>query len=433
MSMVDDGDDIPSCKSCLAKIDPQSDQKLFYPPSSTDRFTNDVIRPSVLLEVRWPQDYLQFKLRFTENQVSLIDISSNIVLDYVQLDQKIISVDLLTEPSLYYHINYSDQSCQKLSVEPFGLVSESRTKAEYILNIDMLSENHGYYFGLYEIGEFEIINSIVHLLRNFQLHYVDRGWITQENYLLLSLRQKLPDETEQAKYEYFISTFSWERNKKLKKHWEYKTSTSLRTLVQLEEELFIFGFIDGTFEIFSTNQQKPTKSAKLFTGGFSFMCRRIDRIFCSSFKGEVACIALNGDIIWKNTVGESRILNIELIDSRLQLICGKIYFTLNTSNGEIITKQKFSFVLPEYFSSNFIRFKDWLIISGQAHLAHVHKTSEKFIISADDPTIRVLKPHSQGYISGDDEGKIKFWKYGKISLNLRSIIYNSNRKKRNGI
>ena len=243
--------------------------------------------------------------------------------------------------------------------------------------------------------------------------------------MLLSLRKKISDELEESKFEYFISLFGWERNKDLKKLWEYKTYTSLGTLVQLERNLFVFGYINGIFEFFSTEQQKSTKSAKLFATGFSFMCRRNDKIYCASYKGEIACITLNGDTIWKNTIGDSRILNIEITDSQLGLICGKLYFILNSLNGEIINKKKFPFVIPEYFSSNFVRFKDWLIISGQAYLAHVHKTSKKFLISADDPTIRVLRPHPNGYISGDDEGSIKFWKYGKINLSFRSIIFNA--------
>jgi hypothetical protein len=405
-----DNNDLTYCKNCHTQLKSRSKQNSKQIVSLDEQFRNYRLKPNGTLELKWIQHELDLKVRFTEKEILLIDIPSNELQELFLVDNKIESIDLLTYPSICYHVNYTNQSCQNLTIEEFGLMSEVRTNSEYILKIDMQSINRGFYFGLYEIGEFELIDSKIKLLRSQKLHYVDRGWIIQDNTLILSLRTTISTEIETSDYKYFITAFVWEKDKKLKKLWEIKTTSSLRGLIQLKDDMFIFGYMNGKFEIFSSKKRKSLKSTKLFDTGFSYMCLKNEKIYCSSYKGEVACLTMNGTVVWKKTFGDSRIYNIETKNDQLHFISGKRnYYILSASNGDVIKTKQFTFGSPQNFSSNFIFIKEWFIISGQAHLAHIHKSGKEIFIHANDPLIRVLQAHSKGYITGD-EGKLSFYK-----------------------
>ena len=140
-----------------------------------------------------------------------------------------------------------------------------------------------------------------------------------------------------------------------------------------------------------------------------------NKVYCSTFKGEIACITTKGEIIWKKKFTDSPIYNIEINNSQLHVITSKkTYFILNQETGEVEREKDLLNNPAREFTSNFIFYKDWIIISGDAHMMHIPPSEITYTIHSEDPLIRVVQYHPNGYLTGDDEGKIKFWSYEKV-------------------
>ena len=350
-------------------------------------------------------------IRFDKDTLVIEDMEEPEKVHTFTLDKAIASV---YELDYKYHITYKDTSCQVLDFKPFIFICKGQTKGEYILNIDMQDENRGYYFGLYEIGEFELINEKrINIIRSHALHYVDKGWVTKDKTLILSLRYHLNREEETQ--DYSIVEYTWEKNALPVKIWEITPTYSLNALVELDKNFIVFGYLNGSIGLFSKEKRKVLKTANIFNSGFLHMRLNGQKIYCSSFKGEIACITTKGEKIWKKKLTDSPIYNIEIKDDHLHVITiRRTYFILKQETGEEVRKKDLLDNPARSFSSNFIFYKNWIILSGDAHMVHIPESEKVYTIYSDDPLIRVVKYHPKGYLTGDDEGKIKFWGYEKV-------------------
>ena len=66
--------------------------------------------------------------------------------------------------------------------------SQVATNAGYILNLSMDSPTHGYYFGLYEIGEFSLINKRKLIIdHSFRVKNCYAGCVAPNNHMIEDL------------------------------------------------------------------------------------------------------------------------------------------------------------------------------------------------------------------------------------------------------
>lgn len=355
-------------------------------------------------------DYLAITFRFERNKVTILDQNTSRIIRTIPFYAEITTVHTLGRG---YHIIFSDNSCKIMAIRPFGFRCGAQTKGEYILRLQMESENTGYYFGLYELGKFELLdNEQLKITGSYSVHYLDNGWILKNKKIILSLRKQMTRTYDEKKYS--IGAYSWNSHSP-QKLWEIDPTYSLNALIELDNDQVLFGFLNGEIAIFLQEQMKIVKTVKVFSGTVSFMCSEGKSVYCSSSKGEVACITHDLATQWKISLDDSAINTIHFKDDKLVIFTAqKKLFIVDPDTGVILQEKNLSIKSPRTFSSNFIICKDWMIMSGDAHLVHIPPSGYIFTIYSEDPLIRVLKPHPFGYFTGDDEGKIKFWSYLQI-------------------
>ncbi|MHA2139825.1 MAG: hypothetical protein ACW98G_18225, partial [Candidatus Hodarchaeales archaeon] len=88
------------------------------------------------------------------------------------------------------------------------------------------------------------------------------------------------------------------------------------------------------------------------------------------------------------------------------------YFLLNPKTGSILQSDLWG----KRIFSDLIIGRDWLLAAGAGgvHGRWLHGTSATFFARMMDPLPRKIISHPQGFLTGDDVGKIRFWKYGKM-------------------
>lgn len=318
-----------------------------------------------------------------------------------------------------YVIRYNDKTYQFLTLVRHKVLSEYQTKSEYILNIDFRGEDFGFYFGLYEVGKFKIINgSKLEISDTYKIHFVDKGWAINKDTVILSFRNHMNRDTDSKTYS--IKIYRWLDNAKPEKILELEPTYSLNALTQISDEIVAFGYLNGFFELFSIKNMEVMKSKKIFDSGFAYMILEDNKIYCTSMKGEIACLTVDGEILWKKILDDSPIYNIQLKQEKLYVISSKkMYCTINPITGETLHQEEFKNDICASFSSNFIFHEDSILISGEADIYSISKVGIKTIFHGSDPLIRVLQSTSRGYMTGDDDGKLKLWHYSNFKLSKR--------------
>lgn len=84
-------------------------------------------------------------------------------------------------------------------------VNHLETNAEYISDFCMDTPDHGYYFGVYEIGEFSLKEHELKLNRSYDLKYCNTGIITPDGNIFLGIRES---KTLQGPHDYFLYKLS---------------------------------------------------------------------------------------------------------------------------------------------------------------------------------------------------------------------------------
>ncbi len=298
------------------------------------------------------------------------------------------------------------------------LLSECQTGAEYILSIDLQENGLGFYFGLYEMGKFRILNnSNIEIISSHKIHFVDKGWALNQDTLIISFRDHM---NRDANKNYSIIGLKWSDNFKPEKLWELKPTFSLNAFTQINEEIIALGYLNGSLELYSIKKMEIIESKKIFDSGFAYMHLKDRKIYCSSMKGEIACLSLNGDIIWKNKIDDSQIHNIEIKRKKLHVVTSnKKYYIINPKTGKIFQMEDFKKEKYSSFSSNFIFHEDAILISGDACIYSISKVGIETRFRSDDPLIRTVHSVPNGYLTGDDDGKLKLCHYSDIRLSKR--------------
>ncbi len=177
-------------------------------------------------------DDLGILVRFTKKSVQILEKETLNEIETELLEKEIFEVHV---QGYKYHITYKNKICQVLSIKPFALLCTRKTKSEYILQFQMQDERRGYYFGLYEFGEFEVLETEkIHILRAHEQYYIDRGWVTKDKTIVLSMRDHLNREAETENYA--IIGYKWNTNTTPEKIWEINPTYSVNALVEVGED-----------------------------------------------------------------------------------------------------------------------------------------------------------------------------------------------------
>lgn len=397
------------CRNCSMKIPHQKDFK------KIPIFSIDKDKPT---DVKHIIDDLGIQVRFSKNMIEIQETESLDILETRLLVKEISVIHVL---GFKYHITFHDKSCQVLSIVPFKLLHTGKTKSEYILKLNMQDEQRGYYFGLYEFGEFEVLGTDeIKILRSHEQFYVDGGWITRDKTIILSIRDHLNRDSKSENYA--IAGYKWDPGTSPEKIWEIQPTYSVNALVEIDDNLLLFGYLNGEIGLFSRKEAKILKTEKIFEGKFLYIGLEGKLIFCSSFKGEIACLKLDGTIIWQQNLGDRPIHNIVKRKNQLHIISSKkILYFLDAETGKILQEKIIIVDPPGSLSSTAIYYKDWLIVSGEGCIINISPTGKIFSLDLYGQLIRVVANHPKGFLTGDDDGNIKLWGYLNVELRKRHL------------
>ncbi|MBN2156746.1 MAG: hypothetical protein JW776_11955 [Candidatus Lokiarchaeota archaeon] len=424
-------------------------------------------------------------VEFARNVIEVLDCSSNKILNSKELGRKNSLKLENVERRTYNSFKARSDSGKKHLVNVDFLRQHDifETGAGYILDICMKTPYHGFYFGLYEIGEFTINPKSfkIEIKEFYPMKFVRCGVIdirelktelqtkskTTKKIIYLGLRESEGDSSK-GPHSYYVIKLEWSSNRKEKNIiWKKSVPAAVMSLVIYENLLFI-GLKNGNVQIWDV---KPPKDGKdqveepilvfnqkvfkenkemetLIKGGTKGTIFEKDFGTRSKYvlgKPEITRIEFlpishrivvlggirehRGDMIIFSTKGEL-LLNQHLGNSVLMGIAESAYgLYIVNSNGilyqfqrelpaRISEKHIKKVHMKKEITSNIANVRDWICGSGPEYLAFlfsrdVQKKSYKFI---SDTLARIVVGHDYGALTGDDLGKLRFWKIGDIEV-----------------
>lgn len=349
------------------------------------------------------------EVRFSNNSIEIYDLISREVINSTNLDEQIKEVQKVSYDSFLINDRY---------LLGIGLVQESckiATNAQYIIELTMDNENHGYYFGTYEIGEFILKeNNILEIIKSFPLKNCSRGLVSPSKHFFVSIREgDDPDKPDK----YYLVKINWEDLSYL---WKKSINSPVLAIHIYGGKLYL-GLRGGVLEIWNLETEELEKEIEVFETPISDFEVLNDKIILTGWSGVVKTIDRSGILLWKVKLSDYRISGLLVDEERVKVIdeTGH-FFEINIKNGEILKELLWDFKNQTGAStySNLISLRNWYISFGGAglwaHWSENHKNS--YHIFMQDPLIRKVVPHPLGFFTGDDDGYIRFWKIGSISV-----------------
>jgi len=101
--------------------------------------------------------YYLVEIQFHDNVIQCYDQAAKKILKSIPYSQDIATIRR-ERSQLYLLLNEKDEIVSEISIL-ISLItkkSELKTEGSYILDLQMNTPSHGYYFGYYEIGEFKL-------------------------------------------------------------------------------------------------------------------------------------------------------------------------------------------------------------------------------------------------------------------------------------
>ncbi|MHA1168661.1 MAG: hypothetical protein ACTSRU_12615 [Candidatus Hodarchaeales archaeon] len=353
---------------------------------------------------------LSVEVTFTARHVTVRDKLTDIELDSKDIDIPFDNV-IQEDYNIFTIENSGTGKDIKVTIMFVDQHSILDTGAMYILDLYLEDDSHGYFFGLYQIGEFRIgENDTVESVRDFDIQFVNSGWpVSDKKLFYLSIGE---GEVIGSR-NYFLVEMDWNAAPP-RINWK-KPLQSAAVSMFLHQNLLFLGFTDGSMDIWDIERREIIMTRQVFD-------RRINRlegsdrvIISSSESGEIAVLSFDGKILWKKQFSESGINGITLDKTGIHAIDRKgNYYTIKAESGDTLSVSKWKPV-P---ASNLAITRDWLVCNGQneygMHALYLKDQSIDFQYIMEDPLIRRIRSHERGFVTGDDEGKIRMWRLGKI-------------------
>ena len=346
------------------------------------------------------------------NTFDLISIETGSILDSHTFKEKII--EIVRDNWNSFTVNCSEDKYYNLIVDLAAQHSIITTKSEYILDIFMDSEYHGYYIGFYQVGEFILEKESLELklIKSFEISKVKNGIITSDKKMFLTTYE---GSTTEGNIKYYLVKILWDTSPP-KILWK-KELQSLCDSILLKNDHAYLGMRDGLLEIWYLKDEKCISKKQIFSSCISTIIQGTNNIILASCSGEVCAITDEGEILWKQDISNDQIYAILENNQGLHSIDikGK-YYHLNASVGNLLISRDLHTIGS--CRSNLIQWRNWLIYTNSNGISsnYIKNFNKKFIFQMSDPLIRQLFTHNKGYYTGDDDGKLCFWKIGKIRV-----------------
>ncbi|MFX1313181.1 MAG: hypothetical protein ACFFHD_11300 [Promethearchaeota archaeon] len=355
------------------------------------------------------------RILFTSKLIQCYDLISKKVVCSKNYSSKIANIEKLNFNN-FLILNAKDKILDIIYIDLVSERSKAATGAQYIRDLYMDSSTHGYYIGLYEIGEYSLLQSEnLEIKKSYPLKYCSKGYITSDNVFYLGLRES---KTFNGPHSYYILKLDWGREEEPVILWKKAIPSSIMGISQIENQIYV-GLKSGDIQVWDIDKDELVKNVHLFDNPISIIELGFDNIIISSWKGEIASISPDGDIQWRKSLSQEKIETIfgDINHTMVVDIKGN-YFKLNSKTGNTIDKGLWdlNLVRNATIASNLISFRDWFILAGYGGIwAFWNKDYNKiFHYYMEDPLIRRLYPHPLGLFTGDDTGYLRFWKIGGI-------------------
>lgn len=305
--------------------------------------------------------------------------------------------------------------------------SEIITKSNYILDLHLKSPTHGYFFGLYQIGEFILTkrNKLV-LRKAFPIKFCNKGWVTPSNEVYLSLRES---ETLNGPHSYFFVKLNWKKKPKPSLVWKKQVKNAIISINQISNILFL-GMKDGSLQRWDIKNDKWLKGIDLFKSPISVLEQNNDKIIAATRSGDIATLQEDGHITWRVKTGKEQINGVFEDNKGIHVVNYRgMYYQIDSTTGKIITQKNWNIdSFPDKSTlSNMIVARNWIIISSGGNFAGYWKDNniETFRKNrGNQPLVQQLATHPKGFYSGDDYGRIIFWELPLISIKKEKIKVN---------
>ena len=436
-------------------------------------------------------------VEFAQDIIQVLDCSTERLLDSKSMEKKeLIKLDNVIRRSFQSFRAKSESGKNYLVILNF--VSQHdvlSTGGEYILDICMITPYHGFYFGLYEIGEFRINEQdlTLHLINSYPCKYVGSG---------TTITSKIPNDWDREVYyglretkgnsvdgphSYFVVKLAWSSNRgqNHKILWKKPVPSAVMSL-RLQYGLLFIGMKNGDVQIIDLNsdfstttkdeesevimykgtqyrvieKHAPTSESsgvkiekvlqeveheegpkvifnqKVFEGDLRNGNKKEGEVTQIEYlpeskqiaviggvrqqKGGVAIFSHKGELLLTTHLGDSIMKGISQTPMGLFLTnADGIVFHLRSDFMEgSSTKGLTKVHLNKEIMSNIVVVRDWVCMSGAETLSFVFTKDMRKRSSShlDDTLARCVREHEYGVISGDDLGKLRFWKIGDIEV-----------------
>ena len=289
-----------------------------------------------------------------------------------------------------------------------------KTNAQYILDLNLDTPNHGYYFGTYEIGEFSIEEDLnLKMERSHALEYCHRGQVTLEkNIIFLALRES---ETSQGPHSYFLVKLQWQKNLDPKILSKTPMSSPILAMLLTDNHLLL-GLKNGNIQQWDPKNSEYLETIARFQAPVSVITKGKGKILAASHSGEITAMSMEGSIRWKTKPSEKPIHGLIEDSKGIHLIDQtSMYFLVDPETG--IIQRKENWKLNPSMYSNIAILRGWFVFNDGQAVTAVHRGYKKKISHPlQDPYVRQFVSHPQGILTGDDDGIIRMWALGKLEI-----------------
>ena len=354
-------------------------------------------------------------VRFCKNMIQCYDLLSKKILASKPYNNEIIAVQKEAgQKFLILDEKNEIVSEISISIKLISKESELITKGGYVLDLHMLSQSHGYYFGYYELGEFKLTKDIDLIkIQSFPLQNCTTGRVTESKKVYICCREN---------YEYFLVKLNWKSGKKPKKLWK-KVIPSAVMVMEIIDDIIFLGLKDGSIQLWDIQKDECIKNIRLFSSPISVLTTKGENLTLASKAGDIVRMSKKGIIQWKTNLSQEEIVGIyEDIDYILVINTIGEQFHIDLKSGKPL-KHRFSNLNLRRnagLSSNIIKYRDRFVITGYGGIwtfrwNNSHNSSHQYM---NDPLMRVIHQHPFGFYSGDDDGRVCFWSLGEIDIKV---------------
>ena len=400
-------------------------------------------------------------VEFAQNIVQVLDGSSDMLLNSEEMDQNedVIKPEKVKRRSFKSFKAKSESGKDYIINVDFAREHQKlSTGGEYILDICMNTPYHGFYFGLYEIGEFKINFGTLELEieRKFPCKYVNSGAIMinkKEKSVYFGLRES-ESHSPEGPHHYSLVKLDWNSREIL---WKLPIPAAAMAL-HIRKNLLFIGLKNGEVQILDLKKSKVADikenskdkktwkkkmksellkesiifNQKVFEGepGADGEVSRIEYLEDSEKiavlggvwdkRGDIAIFSAKGKLLLNERSGSSLIRGIAQTSSGIFILNSKgvLYQIQREITTHIKEESVLKVDLKTNCESNLVVVRDWLCASGPEKIEFffskdTRKQSKKHL---DDTLARIIVGHKYGVITGDDLGKLRFWKIGDIKV-----------------